>query len=40
MRGRIEVFNRTVFLELKNLVEKNILIKEGKGRAVTYRLKR
>ena len=35
-----KVSNKTAFLELKNMVEKNILIKEGRGRSVTYRLKR
>ncbi len=35
-----KVSNKTAFLDLKDMVEKNILIKEGKGRAVTYRLKR
>lgn len=35
-----KVSNKTAFLELKDLVEKNILIKEGRGRAVTYRFKR
>jgi len=35
-----KISNKTAFLELKNLVEKNIMVKEGKGRAVTYRLKR
>ncbi|MBU2599505.1 hypothetical protein KJ849_02875 [bacterium] len=35
-----KISNKTAFLELKNLVEKNIMVKEGKGRSVTYRLKR
>ena len=32
------ISNKTAFLELRDLVIKNILIKEGKGRAVIYRL--
>lgn len=33
------ISNKTAFLELKQLLTNNILIKEGKGRAVIYRLK-
>lgn len=35
-----KISNKTAFLELKDLVDKKILLKEGKGRAVTYRIKR
>ena len=34
------VSNKTASLELKDLVAKNILIKQGKGRAVVYQLKK
>jgi len=33
-----KISNKTAFLELKDLVNKNILLKEGRGRAVIYRL--
>ena len=35
-----QVSNKTAFLELKDLVAKNVLLKIGKGRAVIYKLKR
>lgn len=35
-----KVSNKTAFLELKELTTKNILFKEGKGRAVIYKQKR
>jgi ATP-dependent DNA helicase RecG len=34
------VSHKTAHLELKEMVEKNILIREGKGRAIKYLLKR
>lgn len=34
-----KVSDKTAFLELKDLLNKDILIKEGKGRATSYRLK-
>lgn len=34
-----KISNKTAFLELKDLVRKRILLKEGKGRAVIYRIK-
>lgn len=34
------ISNKTAFLELRDLVTKRILLKEGKGRAVIYRIKR
>jgi len=33
-----KVSDKTAFLELKDLLAKNILIKEGKGRATIYKL--
>lgn len=35
-----KVSDKTAFLELNDLLKKNILIKEGKGRTTIYRLKR
>jgi len=35
-----KVSNKTAFLELNDLVAKDILIKQGKGRATVYKLKR
>lgn len=35
-----KVSDKTAFLELKDLLAKNILIKEGKGRATVYKLKK
>ncbi|MFH2024760.1 MAG: ATP-binding protein [bacterium] len=35
-----KVSDKTAFLELKDMLAKNILIKEGKGRATIYKLKK